>query len=205
MAKQIIPQALRNALWVIYDHRCFYCRENVPYDLLEIDHIVPEGLSGTPAFSEQLASYGLNADWDLTAAHNLAPACPSCNARKAARLPDPKQMALFLTHARDNVSKVEAARVRLLERIRRENLLAQLAIALETGRMTDSDVTSVLRQPNESSQSSALLAVETYFVGVPLVDLRPDNVEQLFDRTVRLGGTHLQASPLKVPKVNRSK
>jgi len=187
MSTQVIPQALRTALWHAYAHRCFYCRKLVSYDELEIDHIVPETMASAPDVADRLAVFGLPPTWDFRAIANLAPACRPCNSLKLDRLPEPNQMVLLLTAARDKVSKVEALNSEIEEKIRRSNLGAQLSIGLETGTLTTQQVATILRQSAQGFQSLAIGAIDSAFVDASLADLRPDNVNNLFDKTVRLG------------------
>jgi hypothetical protein len=45
----------RTGLWNAYKQRCFFCKQTLEWDALEIDHIIPEHLVEAP---ELLTSLG---------------------------------------------------------------------------------------------------------------------------------------------------
>lgn len=69
---------LRFSLWQAWGMKCYWCDTPKSYLEVEIDHIVPKGLSEDD-FQEALSHYGLHADFDLHDPENLAPICASCN------------------------------------------------------------------------------------------------------------------------------
>jgi len=200
MARQNIPVSLRHALWATYHHQCFYCRKRVTWDTLEVDHILPISLlNDTGKLQRVLQELRLDERWDLRSLENLVPACPTCNARKLDRLPEPNQLVLFLTQARE-----AAPRVRLLEQkyraeLKRDTLMAQLSIALTANVLTNSDVDAILQREGGDFAKVSAPAVATCFIDVPLNQLRPGDAYLLLDKTVRMGGNSFTGLELKDP------
>lgn len=103
----------RVALLGAWADRCAWCRGSVAVSDLQIDHIVPEYLTGEP-LREALSFLGLAAEYDLQAVYNLAPACRRCNRLKSGTLPpDAPIIVFFLARARALAPKVEWAFTRL--------------------------------------------------------------------------------------------
>lgn len=71
---------LRFAVWQAWGMKCYWCDTPKTYVEVEIDHIVPKGLSPTQ-LKQALNDYGLEHDFDLHDPKNLAPICDPCNGR----------------------------------------------------------------------------------------------------------------------------
>ncbi len=75
------------AIWKAHKSKCVYCEELIPFNDLEIDHILPESLLDNPENLERIKlEYGLASDFDLNNYSNWLPSCSSCNNRKRNRL-----------------------------------------------------------------------------------------------------------------------
>jgi hypothetical protein len=118
MAAQKFKAAHRHAMWTAYGYKCFYCREQLRWDALRVDHVVPEYLAEDPDKRALVfRDLALPADWSLTDDHNLVAACDHCNSRKRDRIPEPKHMMLWLAEARDRAPIIGFLR----ERYERDN------------------------------------------------------------------------------------
>lgn len=103
----------RVALLGAWADRCAWCRGSVAVSDLQIDHVVPEHLTGD-RLTEALNSLGLDPDYDLQGVYNLAPGCRRCNRMKSGTVPpDAPIIVFFLAQARALAPKVEAAFARL--------------------------------------------------------------------------------------------
>lgn len=82
--------AQRVALWRAWGKRCFYSGQPIPFQDLEVDHVIPASLAKHPEqLSALLKRLSLPPDFDLNSFHNLVPALHSENRRKSGRsLPD---------------------------------------------------------------------------------------------------------------------
>ena len=85
--RRIIPEIERKAIHYAWNHKCAYCRCELDYDDLHIDHVVPVALNGS-------------CDID-----NLVASCPSCNLTKSdIRLIDMYE-GLILSRAKTKIKK----------------------------------------------------------------------------------------------------
>jgi hypothetical protein len=66
MSKQNVSTSLKRALWTAYNFRCFYDEQELGWDELTIDHIIPEHLADKPVeLALVLKQMGLEAGWSL--------------------------------------------------------------------------------------------------------------------------------------------
>jgi hypothetical protein len=87
--RRYIPEIERKAIHYAWNYKCAYCRCDVPYNDLHIDHVIPVSLGGS---------------CDLL---NLVSSCSSCNlTKKDTRLIDMYE-GLILSRARDKYNKVK--------------------------------------------------------------------------------------------------
>ena len=74
------------AIWKAHKEKCAYCGELIPFNDLEIDHILPESLLDNPEKLEKIKlEYGLGSEFDINNYSNWLPSCSSCNNRKRNR------------------------------------------------------------------------------------------------------------------------
>lgn len=86
MAKYQFSPIQRMAIWKAHNEKCTYCGELVPFNDLEIDHILPESLLDHPDNLERIKlEYGLGSEFDVNSYSNWLPSCSSCNNRKRNR------------------------------------------------------------------------------------------------------------------------
>ena len=90
---------LRFALWQAWGMKCYWCDVPTAYLEVEIDHIVPKGLTQGD-LQRVLTDYGLPADFDLHDPKNLAPICDPCNGRGRKGSNSYARAAVVLDHLR---------------------------------------------------------------------------------------------------------
>lgn len=70
----------RFAIYQVHGPVCYMCRELVTLTTMQIDHIIPEQLSGDlVALEHTLTELGLHIGFDLNSYENWLPACARCN------------------------------------------------------------------------------------------------------------------------------
>lgn len=103
---------LRFALWQAWGMKCYWCDVPKTFLEVEIDHIVPKGLSDTQ-LQQALKDYGLPAGFDLHDPRNLAPICDPCNGRGRKGPNTYSGAAVVLDHLR----KANGLRVRVMQAV----------------------------------------------------------------------------------------
>ena len=91
----------REAIWEVYQKRCFYNRELIQnnYDF-HIDHMLPESLTQEKLL-EVIESHELDPEYNLNDIYNLVPACSKCNSIKTNYTPDKTTLLNNLTITRN--------------------------------------------------------------------------------------------------------
>jgi hypothetical protein len=86
MTKRGFNPAERYAVFTVHGEKCYMC--TCPLDLwsMQVDHVIPETLVGTPELVVIIAEYGLLPDFDLQSFENWLPSCSTCNNRKKDRV-----------------------------------------------------------------------------------------------------------------------
>jgi hypothetical protein len=118
----------RQALYEVYDKKCFYCTESLLFSEMEIDHIVPENLvDGAEEWIQFLKDYQLPANFAVNSISNWVPAHARCNNRKSGT-PFPIETTLYyLGLAERKVPTVEKKKAALIERYKKDFLLTTLS------------------------------------------------------------------------------
>lgn len=99
--------AIRLAVFIEWGQRCTWCHQPLSYFEMELDHLIPKGLSGR-ALREALYQHGLPTDYKVHSTRNLVPSCRPCNASKSKRLPPTAPgVALLLEQASQHAPEVE--------------------------------------------------------------------------------------------------
>lgn len=124
----------RIAIWTAHSKKCAYCEEPLNYADLEIEHIIPKSLRKKPTGLQKLiAQLALPADFDLDSLENLLPSHRRCNFRKKARIFSQANVRFFLEIAQEKLDVIKELIQNLKLEDSRENLLAMVQSALESG------------------------------------------------------------------------
>lgn len=87
MSKQNIPHFLRFAVWYAHDNKSGYEDIPIPFEDMEIDHIIPERVLYNPRepdeFEKWKRKYSLDNDFDIHGIENLCPSTRSFNLKKS--------------------------------------------------------------------------------------------------------------------------
>lgn len=133
MSSQQISLDTRHAIWLAHNRRCAYCHEPVSFAELDIDHVVPQTLSGKPELLNALAVLGLPSDFDLFSIENLLPAHRRCNLAKGADIFDPHSVDFHLYRAKKASTNVRNLVAAKKQENKRDVLLATIGEAFRFG------------------------------------------------------------------------
>lgn len=73
----------RYAVFTVHHERCWLCETPISLAEVQVDHIIPESLVGTPEGTNALKLLGLPSGFDLNSFENWVPAHARCNRIKA--------------------------------------------------------------------------------------------------------------------------
>lgn len=82
MSQEEDKTIIRNALFLAYERKCFYCAQLVAYRNLHIDHYIPESCSKIE-IDRYIQNFGLSLNFTVLDLSNLVPACAGCNMTKS--------------------------------------------------------------------------------------------------------------------------
>jgi len=99
---------IRQAMWEVYKHRCFYTNNPLEYKDMELDHIIPISYKNRKDdLKRVIGECALDADFELDSLFNLVPTSKYENRRKSDKELDLNARLHYLGLVRDNVSKIE--------------------------------------------------------------------------------------------------
>jgi hypothetical protein len=129
------------AIWTADGRKCFYDGTPIHYCDLQIDHIVPEGISENKL--SELRPF-LPANFEINSAENWVTCHQGCNRRKGVILFETKLLLFYLQMAGKRAPRVQ----RILQSFEtaRENdgLLSKLAVRIEQGHLSRDAVISAI-------------------------------------------------------------
>ena len=108
MSAYRFSNAERYAVFTAHAERCWICGEPVGLLDMEVDHVVPEALAGTPELADALELLGLPADFGLNQFGNWMPAHRQCNRFKSDTVLQPSPLIqMVLQKAIAKVARAE--------------------------------------------------------------------------------------------------
>jgi hypothetical protein len=151
--------------------------------------VVPEYLAKDPEKRALVfRDLALPDDWGLTDNHNLVAACDGCNSRKRDRIPEPNQMMLWLSQARDKAPVIGFLREQYERQSRGDRLRARLETALAAGYLGAEELRQLLSTTSPPADASFLLTTGIEFLdAIEISELRASEMEFLLDVSVKLG------------------
>jgi tetratricopeptide (TPR) repeat protein len=153
MSRKKFAAAKREAIWRAHDRRCVYTQEQIDFENLHIDHIVPEHLANNAEkLDEVLRSYGLPADFDLNDFANLLPAKAGANLRKGGELFSPERARFCLHIAEKKKTSAEERLKSLKGASTRSRALLYVERAIESGHLVPEDLRNLERRIEEWGQ-----------------------------------------------------
>jgi hypothetical protein len=185
MSTTKLPTARRIAIWDAHQRKCIYCSTPIMYDLLEIDHIIPERFANDRIeFERILADYDLPSDFDLNHWNNLLPCHKRCNNRKTGMLFKKSTALYYLEIAASKSAFAFDAERRGIKRSRGESVLAALHIALEVGEITANDVRKILMQIESGVDAFEAISGITFSSRIVQGLLNQRDAEALLDEPI---------------------
>jgi hypothetical protein len=185
MPRKALPTSRRAAIWHAHARRCIYCTELVTFADLDVYHIVPSRLKDQPEeLAKLLDEYGLSNDFDVDSLLNLVPSHRRCNLQKKGQIL-PKSRALhFLSIAEDRHNKACKIELELKEQALKDKFTVILQVALDEGRISREELSSLVAGYAESQNIFEVLT------SLPFVDselkgfLSSTDVDSLYDRPI---------------------
>jgi hypothetical protein len=148
MSEQRVSTIVRVALWRAYERRCFFCETPVAFADVEIDHLIPESLTGDGSLVADLVPrLGLPSTFNVTSLRNLVPTHARCNRRKGGREFSEASLLFFFELTGTRLRRVESELERLMVQAANERVLAALAVRVERGLLSVDEVLHVLSIP----------------------------------------------------------
>ena len=185
MTRRTYPTSKRAAIWQAHERRCIYCTELITFADLDVDHIIPSHLKNKQdELAKLLNEYGLNNNFDIDSMLNLVPSHRHCNLQKRGRVL-PKNRALhFLSIAEDRYDKACKIELELKKQTQKDKFTVLLQIALDEGRISREELSSLVVGHNEPQDMFEVLTA------LPFVDselkgfLSSTDVDSLYDRPI---------------------
>ena len=142
----------RRAIWQVHGKRCAYCRDPLSFAEAEIDHVLPESLAKNADEWHRIRSeQGLTDDFDIDGFENLLPSCRPCNSRKSGTPLALGRTAIELGVAGRAKPQVLALVRRFIEHDKVDKLRFALASALDSGKLSERDVSRLISQARNDS------------------------------------------------------
>jgi hypothetical protein len=154
-----------------------------------VDHVLPEYLAEDhDKRALVLRDLALPDEWSLTHNHNLVAACDHCNSRKRDRIPEPKQLMLWLTESRDKAPIIGFLREKYERENRADILRVKLEMALAAGHLEENQVRDSLAAALPLPDAPFRLTTGIELLdGMKISELRASEVELLLDLPIGLG------------------
>src|SRR4051794_11632776 len=76
MSEQRFSNAFREALWEAHLRKCLYCRKDIAFVEMKVDHVIPESAQKDyKRLLEVRKGLGLGSEFSILGFENLAPSC----------------------------------------------------------------------------------------------------------------------------------
>jgi hypothetical protein len=82
LSRYQFTDAERYAVYTVHGERCYLCTKPLDMASMEIDHVIPEALIGSPQLPKILSSLGRPEDFKINGFENWLPSCRRCNGEK---------------------------------------------------------------------------------------------------------------------------
>ena len=153
MSTQSFKNAFREALWETHGKKCFYCGRELLLRDMQIDHVVPEYINNNAAERvDLLKKIGLDDAFSITGLENLVPSCSRCNGDKGGALLHVGSVAIQLAKVRDRIPQLKEALKQQRAERDLEDILREIARAVEKGRYSPNDLISRLEELRKRSE-----------------------------------------------------
>lgn len=180
MSDYRFSEAEKVAVWRGDTEKCLYCSIPIRYNDLQIDHIVPEGISESK-FAE--LSPTLPPGFTINSIENWATCHQGCNVRKSSFVFDASASLYYIQMATRRAGKVREALEEFQVGRKNDRLLSTLRVRIEQGHLSRAAVLSALGNVQEPSGTQAdpwVIAFGTNFLD-PLPKDAPERDPELSD------------------------
>jgi hypothetical protein len=144
MKKYKFSQIERFSIWKAYNYLCFYCRKNLKWKDLTIDHLFPESLSyNDKGFIIIKKIYALKGDFCINDFVNWVPAHEICNNKKGDYMP---HYSTNFTIVYKLSSVARSMHDKLLKQRSNDEVLAKILSHLEKGSITTSELYKLIEK-----------------------------------------------------------
>lgn len=138
MSSYKFSAAERYAVFTVHREKCWLCGEPVSLVGMEVDHVVPESLEGTPKLEEVVAELGLPGGFDLNSYENWMPAHRQCNGVKTGTVFKATPLIqLHIQKAEERAGKAREIEARFASDRSIDRAIHQLLAASERGTLTE--------------------------------------------------------------------
>lgn len=139
----------------------------------------------TPAFEKVKSDFGLPVNFNVNSIPNLLPAHRRCNRLKSNQVFHPARARYFLELVSAKEPTVHRYIQALALQSRKEQVLAAVQAAFETGTITINELVALDSERGAFPLTRSLEFVDGAIEG----SIRPDEIEELLDKPVLIGGT----------------
>ena len=144
MKKYKFSQIKRFVIWKTYNYLCFYCKKNLKWKDLTIDHLFPEYLSyNENAFIAIKKTYSLKDDFCINDFVNWVPAHEICNNKKGDFMPH-HSTNFAMVNKLSNIAR--SMHDKLLKQQVKDEMLAKILYHLKNGSITTSELYKLIEK-----------------------------------------------------------
>jgi hypothetical protein len=185
MTRKAFPTSKRAAIWQAHERRCIYCAELVAFADLDVDHIIPDHLKEKPdQLTELLNEYGLNKDFDVDGLLNLVPSHRRCNLQKKGQILPKSRTLHFLSIADGKYDKAHKFELQLKERAIKDKFTVLFQVALEEGRISREELSSLIARYTEPQKMFEVLTAFPFVDSELIGFFSSTDVDSLYDRPI---------------------
>lgn len=107
MSNQKFGPLVREAVWKAFGKRCLFCEKPITLGDMNLDHLIPESLSGHPEELKDLLERTGSENLDIFSLSNISPTCQTCNLKKYDLIISDRRLMLLLSIIESKQSAVE--------------------------------------------------------------------------------------------------
>ena len=195
MSKQSFTAIEREAIYTVYNKKCFYTGEFLDLNNFHIDHLIPEALNA-PEKKDELKStleyYCLPYDFDVLSFKNLVPSKPSINSMKSDMNFNKNAMLVFLNLAASNEQKIIDTINKYKRMLGRGFSYFKINSLFSSGKITQQEALDLIKKHASSDRAKIEILKELEFNDYDDVKLiSKDDVDDLRKKVVKVGNNEV--------------
>jgi len=149
MSKSKINTIIRTALWRTYNFNCFYCHQEINWDSLQIDHLIPESIHVNGKLTEIIKRYGLEKKFDINGLYNLVPCHSKCNNRKSNTLFEKQTILFYLGLTKKKLQRIEEEIKKLQKNKNKSLIVSKIKLGIDLGLISSKEMEEFLFHAKE--------------------------------------------------------